>query len=230
MIDIALPNLALAFIPVALTVWLMWYQLGELQDSLLAVFRMLIQLLVVGYALKLVFSTDSSLIVLLVLLAMLFIAAGIAIRPLQQRNRQSYLHAVTALLLASVPVLAIAVFAVLELEPWYQPRYLIPLGSMVLANTLNTISLSAERWETSLSQGIAQLDAAQQALKAGMIPAINSLLAVGLVALPGMMTGQVLSGVDPLIAARYQILIMCMLFAASGMGASAYIRLQRSST
>jgi putative ABC transport system permease protein len=228
MIDIPLSNLAIAFIPVALAIWLIWQQLHEYKDSLWAVGRMLIQLLIVGYALKLVFSTENSTVVLAVLLAMLLIGAAIAIRPLQQHKLQNYRSAAIALLCASLPVLAIAVFAVLQLDPWYQPRYLIPLGSMVLANTLNTISLSAERLESSLSQGSAVDDAASQAMKAGMIPVINSLFAVGLVALPGMMTGQVLSGVDPLIAARYQILIMCMLFAASAIGARSYIHLSVS--
>jgi putative ABC transport system permease protein len=230
MIEIPLANLALAFIPVFVAVGLLWAQLNEYKDSLVALTRMLIQLLIVGYALKLVFSTDSSLIILLVLLAMLLFASGIAIRPLQQRNRHTYSHALLALFLSSAPVLAIAVFAVLQLDPWYQPRYIIPLGSMVLANTLNTISLTAERLESTLASQTEPTEAAQQALKAGMIPVINSLLAVGLVALPGMMTGQVLSGVDPLIAARYQILIMCMLFAASALGACSYIKLACSKT
>ena len=225
MLDIPLGNLAIAFIPVALAVAALWLQLRECKESLIALARMLIQLILVGYALTLVFSTGSSFIILLVLLAMLLFASGIAIRPLQHRNRQTYSHATLALFLSSAPVLAIAIFAVLQLDPWYQPRFVIPLGSMVLANTLNTISLTAERLESALGQSKAAAEAAQQALKAGMIPVINSLLAVGLVALPGMMTGQVLSGVDPLIAARYQILIMCMLFAASGIGAFAYIRL-----
>lgn len=225
MLDIPLANLAIAFIPVAFAVAVLWLQLRECKESLIALARMLIQLLLVGYALTLVFSSDSSLIILLVLLAMLLFAAGIAIRPLQHRNRNAYTHAILALFLSSAPVLAIAIFAVLQLDPWYQPRFVIPLGSMVLANTLNTISLTAERLESALAQSKAAAEAAQQALKAGMIPVINSLLAVGLVALPGMMTGQVLSGVDPLIAARYQILIMCMLFAASSIGAFTYIRL-----
>jgi len=225
MLDIPLSNLAIAFIPVAFAVAVLWLQLRECKESLIALARMLIQLLLVGYALTLVFSSDSSLVVLLVLLTMLLFAAGIAIRPLQHRNRHAYSHAMLALFLSSAPILAIAVFAVLQLDPWYQPRFVIPLGSMVLANTLNTISLTAERLESALAQSKATTEAAQQALKAGMIPVINSLLAVGLVALPGMMTGQVLSGVDPLIAARYQILIMCMLFAASSIGAFAYIRL-----
>jgi len=116
-------------------------------------------------------------------------------------------------------------FGVLNLDPWYEPRYIIPLGGMIFANSMNTVSISAERFESEVSNGQLVDTAKRIAFQTGMIPVINSMFAVGLVALPGMMTGQILSGISPLIAARYQIVVMAMLFAASGLSAAIYLQL-----
>ena len=71
------------------------------------------------------------------------------------------------------------------------------------------------------------MEARNRALNASLIPAINSLFAVGLVSFPGMMTGQILSGVEPLVAARYQIMVMCMIFGSAGIAAACYLFLQK---
>ena len=94
---------------------------------------------------------------------------------------------------------------------------------MIFANAMNSVSIAAERFSSELSAGLDRADARRKAFEAALIPLVNSLLAVGLVALPGMMTGQVLAGVSPLIAARYQILVMCMLFGSSGIAAASYL-------
>ena len=73
-----------------------------------------------------------------------------------------------------------------------------------------------------------QLAARGTALGAALIPITNAMLAVGLVSLPGMMTGQILSGVDPLLAVRYQIMVMCMVYAASGLAAAGFLVAIRS--
>jgi putative ABC transport system permease protein len=90
---------------------------------------------------------------------------------------------------------------------------------------MNTVSLAAERYESEIINGLSCEAAKKVAFQTGMIPVVNSMFAVGLVALPGMMTGQILSGVSPLIAVRYQIVVMCMLFAASGICAALYLEL-----
>ena len=98
---------------------------------------------------------------------------------------------------------------------------------MIFANAMNTVSLAAERFEAEHGRGIDYPTARRVALDAALIPQINALLAVGLVSLPGMMTGQILSGVDPLVAARYQIMVMCMIFGSAGLAAVIYLLLQR---
>jgi len=97
---------------------------------------------------------------------------------------------------------------------------------MVFAGAMNSVSLAAERFESEIGRNISVSEARRIALSAALIPIINSLFAVGVVALPGMMTGQILSGISPLIAAKYQIVVMSMLFGVSGLSAALYLQLQ----
>ena len=116
---------------------------------------------------------------------------------------------------------------VLRVDPWFRPDVVIPLGGMIFSLSMNCISLAAERFEMEVEAGRSFREARPAALNAALIPHINSLFAVGVVALPGMMTGQILSGVSPLVAAQYQIVVMTMLFGASGISAACYLSLQR---
>ena len=114
---------------------------------------------------------------------------------------------------------------VLRLTPWYNPRLLIPLAGMIFSNSMTSVSLAAERFFAESARGASFKKARNIAFSASLIPLLNSLFAVGLVSLPGMMTGQTLSGVSPLIAVRYQIMVMCMLFGASGMASASFLML-----
>ena len=97
---------------------------------------------------------------------------------------------------------------------------------MIIAGAMNAVGLAAERFQAETARGIGYHSARRAALEASLIPIVNSLFAVGLVALPGMMTGQILSGVSPLIAAKYQIVVMTMLFGVSGLSSGLYLHLQ----
>jgi len=112
---------------------------------------------------------------------------------------------------------------VLTLEPWYQPQFMIPLAGMIFANSMNSISLAVERLNAEKNRNVPYTEARNIALQAALIPVINALFAVGLVSLPGMMTGQILSGVSPLIAIRYQIMVMCMVFGSAGISAACFL-------
>jgi putative ABC transport system permease protein len=126
---------------------------------------------------------------------------------------------------SGVTMLAIVTQLVLDLPRWFEPSFVVPLAGMIFANTMNTVSLAAERFEAERNRGGGAVEARATALDAALIPQINGLLAVGLVSIPGMMTGQILSGVEPLVAVRYQIMVMCMIFGAGGLGAAAYLSL-----
>jgi putative ABC transport system permease protein len=155
---------------------------------------------------------------------MLFVAAWISIRPV--RHHKGYFPAAIIALGVSVGLhLSISLMLVLKADSWFQPQLLIPLAGMFFANTMNAISLAAERYHSELHNGTPTDKARLTAFHASMIPQINSLLAVGLVALPGMMTGQILSGVSPLIAVRYQIMIMAMVLGTAGIGAAMMLSL-----
>jgi len=114
---------------------------------------------------------------------------------------------------------------VLQLDPWFMPRYMIPLAGMIFASSMNGVSLAAERLESEMTRDVSYFKARGIALRAALIPITNSLFAVGLVSLPGMMTGQILSGISPLIAVRYQIMVMCMIFSAVGFSTAMFLML-----
>jgi putative ABC transport system permease protein len=216
-------NLALAFIPVFVVIGIIgrWH-LGY-RGTFYAVARMLIQLLLIGYALTFIFKTENVWVVLLVLSVMLASASWIALRTMHIPRKTLYLKSLGAVFLGGGATLLLMSQVVLELDPWYLPRYIIPLAGMIFASSMNSISLAGERLEAEMGRDLDYLDARSIALKASLIPITNSLFAVGLVSLPGMMTGQILSGTSPMIAVRYQIMVMCMIFGASGLSASLFL-------
>ena len=224
---ISIGNLALGFIPALIMIGIMFAWSMRAGNALYAIARMLGQLLLIGYFLSYIFQSDNVLMVLSVLSVMVLVASWIALNNTRQRRPALYLCSLASILLAGGFTLAIVAVGVLELDPWHQPRYLIPLAGMIFANSMNSVSLCAERVAAELKRGDDWLTARATALQAGMIPMVNSLFAVGLVSLPGMMTGQILSGVSPLIAVRYQIMVMCMIFGCGGIAAVLFLVLSR---
>jgi putative ABC transport system permease protein len=104
---------------------------------------------------------------------------------------------------------------------------MIPLAGMIFAASMTNISLALERLCAELENGAAFTKARDTAFRTSMIPVINSFFAVGLISLPGTMTGQILSGVSPLIAVRYQIMVMCMIFGEAGLSTVCFLMLAR---
>jgi len=208
----------------------MWaWRLNALQ-AIYANTRMLVQLLLIGYVLTYIFETDEPVLVVLVVIFMIAMSSWIALRPLADRGIKPYSVVTIALGVSGLGVLLLVTQIILELPRWFEPRFVIPLAGMVFANSMNTISLAGERFHAELERGDDYLSARRAAMEAAMIPQVNALLAVGLVSLPGMMTGQILSGVDPLTAARYQIMVMCMIFSTAGLSAVLYMILKKNDT
>ncbi len=210
-------QLALAFIPVIVVLLMMVRWSLKAGFAVYALIRMLIQLLLVGYVLTTVFAAEQSWIVMLVMLVMVSTASWIALGTVKDQRRALYPIVFISILLGSGLTLMLVTQGVIGLSPWYEPRYMIPLAGMIFANAMNSVSLAAERLSAELSRNIDFLTARYEAFQAAFIPTINSMLAVGLVSLPGMMTGQILSGVSPITAAHYQIVVMCMIFGGSGL-------------
>jgi len=221
--NISLLDLLWIMLPVAvvIVIYMRWTQ--DRTTLFYALFRMLVQLILIGYVLTYIFSSDSSYLVILILSVMLVTASMIALRPLQKKNRNLYLYAFVSIFIGGVFTLLMVVFGVLDLNPWYEPRFLIPLAGMIFANSMNAVSISAERFENESERGYSYMEARATSYKAALIPIINSLFAVGLVSLPGMMTGQILSGVDPLVAVRYQMMVMLMILGSAGISVAIYL-------
>lgn len=224
---IPIANLALAFIPVFAVVAVMHRWRVGAGKGVYANARMLVQLVVIGYVLTYIFEADSPWVIVAVLAVMTLASAWIAMRPLRASSVRLYTVFLAALGSTGFAVFWLVTQLVLDVERWFEPSLVVPIAGMIFANAMNTVSLTAERYEAELGHGADRSDARRTAFDAGLIPQINSLLAVGLVALPGMMTGQILAGVDPLVATRYQLVVMCMVFGAGGLGAAVYLVLQR---
>ncbi len=226
---IPIASLLLGFVPVLLLIGIMQaWGLNALQ-SMYANIRMLVQLLLIGYVLTYIFETDEPVLVVLVVVFMIAMSSWIALRPLTDRGIKPYTIVAIAIGVSGLGVLILITQIILELPRWFEPRFVIPLAGMVFANSMNTISLAGERFHAERGRGEDYLSARRLAMEAAMIPQVNALLAVGLVSLPGMMTGQILSGVEPLTAARYQIMVMCMIFSTAGLAAVIYMALKKNS-
>lgn len=224
---IPLSNLGLSLLPALVVLAILRRWSAGAGAALHGVGRMIAQLALVGYVLTFLFGAGRPAIVLGALTVMLTAAGWISLRPVARRRRAVYPRALAAIGAGGLSTLALVTQGVLTADPWHDPTVLIPLGGMVFAAAMNAVSLSAERLDAELARGAPYHDARPVALRSALIPQVNTLFAVGLVSLPGMMTGQILSGVSPLIAVRYQIMVMCMLFGAAGMSAACFLALQR---
>jgi putative ABC transport system permease protein len=209
--------------------------LGISRSLVVAAVRMTVQLLLIGLVLKSVFAIASPW--LTGGLALLMVAfAGYEILARQQRRLAgawAYGLGTSSMMLAAMTVTVLALTTSIRPDPWFDPRYAIPLLGMILGNTLTGISLAVNelttgaerdraRVEARLALGGTRVDAlrpiVKRALRTGFTPIVNSMAATGVVSLPGMMTGQILAGVDPTQAVRYQLLVMFLIGGATGFG------------
>jgi putative ABC transport system permease protein len=207
--------------------------LGLVRSLLLATVRTYAQLFALGFALRWVFGIDSPWLVLGILALMVAVAARIVLRRSPDAPAGLFGHAVLSMTVVGFAVTFAVTALVIHVEPWYAPRYVIPIAGMVLGNSMNGIALTLERVFADLesrktdvlaltalgaSPWEAARDSVRAAVRAGLIPTINSMSAVGIVFIPGMMTGQILAGADPVEATGYQIVVMLMVSAATALG------------
>jgi putative ABC transport system permease protein len=209
---------------------------------LIAAVRTALQLTLIGLVLKVLFASSHPLLVALLSVFMLLIAGREVMVRQERRFRGLWGYAVGAIsmFLSSFAVTVFALIVILGNDPWYAPQYAIPLLGMLLGNTMNGIAIAmdrlmnaaweqrnliearlmlGERWDVAISEY------RRQAIRSGMIPIINAMAAAGVVSLPGMMTGQILAGAAPVEAVKYQILIMFLISAGTGLGTLAAVSL-----
>jgi len=225
MTEISFIDLIWIFIPI-LAVYIIYVKWSNDKFTIpYALSRMFLQLILIGYVLTFIFNTKEFIYIIGVLSVMLVVASIIAMRPVAKKDKRLYIASFISILIGGMITLCFVVGGILDISLWYDPRYIIPLAGMIFANSMNSVSISAERFEVEYERESIYEKARNTAYKASMIPNINSLFAVGLVSIPGMMTGQILSGVSPFVAVKYQIMVMCMIIASSGISTAIYLKL-----
>ena len=232
-VDLTYWDLAASACLVLIAVAVSFFQGLGLERSLIwAACRTVIQLLSVGYVLRWIFQVEHPVAVLALVLLMVTVAGRAAVQRSDYTFPGAKLLAFLVLLSTGLSISYVVTRDIIGLERWYEPRYLIPLLGMILGNTLTGISLGLHSLlhalkrerdvvEMELSLGASAREAVaepmRRAVKQAMVPIINSMMVVGLVSLPGMMTGQILAGNDPLTAVKYQIVVMFMLAATTAL-------------
>jgi putative ABC transport system permease protein len=217
--------LAFVFILVAQVSSFFWH-LGLNRDIALGALRTTAQLFLMGYVLTFILGTENIWLTLLVFAVMVSSAVFIVKGRVKEKQVPYIVPTFLTMFLAYFLTTVFVSGMIVGTTPWWEPRYFIPTGGMVIGNSMSAVSIALERLfrdmrqqrevvEMKLSLGAnyreASDDLFRNAVKAGMIPSINAMMGVGLVFIPGMMSGQILAGTDPLIAIRYQIVVMFML-------------------
>ena len=234
-------ELAIAAALVCLLALLSWLlHLGIGRRLLVAAARSAVQLMLLGLVLETLFAQTRLPLLGLMALVMLAVAGWEVMARQQRRFRGPWGYGLGTLsmFLSSFTITLLALTLVIQVEPWYQPQYLIPLLGMLLGNTMSGIAIALDNltrtaWEQrqriearlilghTWQQAIGEIR--RDALRSGLIPIINAMTTAGIVSLPGMMTGQILAGSPPLEAAKYQLMILLLIAAGAGLGSLAAI-------
>ena len=227
-------DLAIASTLVVLNAGISAYLGLRMQGKMLwSAVRMVVQLLLVGLVLRWVFALASPAATLAVAFLMIAAAAReVATRPSHSLRGWSGVGlSAISVGLSSIATVVLALLTVLHPTPWYQPQYAVPLIGIVLGNVLNSASIGLDTFyggavnaraaiEAQLVLGASRNEALKplirDSVRKGLIPIINQMSAAGIITLPGIMTGQILAGMDPMDAVRYQILLMFLLAGGSG--------------
>ncbi|HPF58228.1 MAG TPA: iron export ABC transporter permease subunit FetB [Candidatus Competibacteraceae bacterium] len=241
LIHLSVWDLALASGLVLLLAALSWrLHLGVERQVLIAALRSTVQLMLIGLVLKQLFAQTHLALIGLMVLVMLSVASW-EVRSRQKhcyRGMWGYGIGALSLFVSSFSVTLLALMVIIRVNPWYQPQYMIPLLGMMLGNTMSGVAIALDHLTRQAREARGCIEARlllgatweeaitgirRDALRSGLIPIVNAMAAAGLVSLPGMMTGQILAGSPPLEAAKYQLLIMFLISAGTGLGTVAAV-------
>lgn len=229
-------DIALAAVLIGLNaVLFIWLRLRLERQLVIAALRMLVQLSLLALVLKTLFELASPIYTGLAALAMVLFA-GYEVLGRQQRRLAGwwgYGVGASSILFAGTIVTVFALTTQVRPDPWYHPQFALPLLGMILGNTMTGVALGLDTLSTRVARERPAIEAmlalgatrraafrpfVREAMRSGLIPILNAMSAAGLVSIPGMMTGQILSGVDPIEAVKYQILIMFLIAGGTGIG------------
>ena len=224
-----------AVLVVALAFLSLQMRLGLTRQIIIAAIRTTIQLFLIGFVLKALFEYVNLIWMTLISFIML-LAAGREVMSRQKRKFKGvwgFGTGTVSMFVSSFSITVIALTVIIDITPWYEPQYAIPLLGMMLGNTMNGIAVCLDRLTQSAWEQRTMIEARlmlgqewsraiegirRESIRSGMIPIINSMAAAGIVSLPGMMTGQIIAGSPPLEAVKYQILIMFLISGGTGLG------------
>jgi putative ABC transport system permease protein len=210
-------------------------KLNLVKDLWVGALRTTCQLLMMGFVLKFIFENSNVYLVIGLFLWMVYWASRIINKRVKDKPFDLQWTLFISMVVTYILVSSLTTGGILASSPWYEPKLFIPLAGMVIGNSMNAIALSLDRLFTELRDKRAMVEqmllfgadskqamqpALQTAVSTGMIPSINSMMSVGLVFIPGMMSGQILGGQSPIEASKYQILIMVMISASTALGCS----------
>ncbi|TCV91441.1 putative ABC transport system permease protein [Luteibacter rhizovicinus] len=223
---------SLVVVDILLSVFL---RLGLHRQLLISAGRMVLQLTAVGYVLRYVFALDSPAATGAIVLVMILVAAyEVAARPSRKLRGGNFLVSIPTVAGATVLTSVFALVTAIRPAPWFDPHYAIPLVGIILGSVLNAGSISlggildgvtgaqasiearlmlGERWRVAIGPLV------RQSIRRGMVPVLNQMIAAGIITLPGIMTGQILAGLDPVEAVKYQVLLMFLLSGGSCLAA-----------
>ena len=219
-----------------------YLKLGLERDLLIGTLRTFLQLALLGYVLKAVFSINDPLVVFLLFSFMIYFSAKLISGRVKEKRVPYFLPVLASMFLSYMIINIFVMSIIVKVEPWYYPVYFIPVGGMIIGNSMNAISISINTWfeglkkdrdrvELFLSFGANPQESTdsnfRESVKSGMIPSINALMSVGVVSIPGMMTGQILAGTDPLIAIKYQVIIMLILAGSTALSTALALNIVR---
>jgi len=212
------------------------------RDLLVGTIRTFAQLFLLGFILKFIFDLQNAMVVLAIFGFMIFFAAWEVRGRVKERQVAFFWPVFVSMSISYVIVSYLVTAVMINVEPWWKPQYFIPLAGMVIGNSMNAVAIALERLLGELRKRRLEVkarlclgadyreaseDMFRNAMRAGMIPSINSMMGAGIVFIPGMMTGQILAGADPLQAIRYQIIVMVMLVGSTAIGTLLVVYLVR---
>ncbi|UOD35284.1 iron export ABC transporter permease subunit FetB [Deferribacteraceae bacterium V6Fe1] len=196
---------------------------GNEKNFLKALTRMSVQLIIVGYVLKYIFAVNSLIIIIIIYLFMSSFATYTIVSKVNFKIKHQFAIVFFPIFLIGLLLTIFFLLFIAKTSPWYDARYFIPIAGMVLGNSMNACALSIERLvseiktnilkiETLISVGATPFESVSdeifKSIRAASLPIITNMSGIGVVFLPGLMTGQILSGTDPIISIKYQIAIM----------------------
>lgn len=229
--DISLFRMAICYLLFLLSFLVIsQYKLRLEKDAIVSTLRMTVQLVAAGLALKYIFQFNLWYVVLIILLGMLFFSVHTIIGRTGIKIRKLFPLLFLSMLIGCGGTLVFFIALVVNQSPWYDPRYLIPFFGMIVGNSMNGCALALERYHSGIQENRDKVEALLalggnpdeasrhfflRAFKASVLPTFSSMTGMGVVYLPGMMTGQILSGAEPLLAVKYQIAIMLAILSST---------------